>query len=567
MDGSRITAAIFTGRKCDKQSIMEKLLFMEQKNLHIWKRKIIYILLSAVVITVLTSCSVLKAQGIFFPTDEFGYWKNAARMLGTDITELPGSGHSYAPGYSILLAPAMAMIGSPVAMYRAALIINALLMLLASALFIRMVSLLFGEPGMLVLSCLTFPSYLIYMSYTISEVLLYVLFLELSCVMIRLSKGERSLPIEGFGLAVALLMTVTHYRTVGILIIYVVVCIMTFMRDRVSDKKKLIVSGTVVCLLFVAMIFYSSTGRRISIKTYNLFSLIDFFTGIMGKIFYVGASTFGIGLLGLTEVIKKRDEPFFLFFVLSFLYMIMLGSFYFVDGIRLDQPVYGRYGELFIPFLMYIGICRMAERSVTEGEITKTLVYMGIITLLLEVYVSYSGRCEYVADFVNGIDWMFGSGMPKVSTVYIIPFAVSSVMLIINMLLKKENLRVVVTACLFCAYVFIAVFLSWKHVWRFQDADRSDRQLAEKAMLLADEGKEVIFLDTPYNDYVNLIYFWTKDREINVIEGLSPEAFRTPDDAVVVTYCNYECGNQLAEKYDDSFSSTHFYLYVSNKDL
>ena len=46
-----------------------------------------------------------------------------------------------------------------------------------------------------------------------------------------------------------------------------------------------------------------------------------------------------------------------------------------------------------------------------------------------------------------------------------------------------------------------------------------------------------------------------------MIEGLAPEAFQTPDDAVIITYADYECDYQLTERYDDCMSSAHFRMY------
>lgn len=542
---------------------------MEQKASCKEKEKIQYLIFSAAVIAVLVSISVYKAQGIFFPTDEFGYWSNAAGISGNDISKLPGVVSDYAPGYSMLLVPLYIFSGSPMAMYRAALLLNAMLMLLMSVMFIRLVSFIYGKPRMFIMPCLLFPSYFIYMSYTISEVFLYVLFLVLCCVMIRISVGERSLLTIGEGLAAGLLMTVTHYRVLGIMIIYVMICILILLGDRVSGNKVLIISSVVICMLFAAMIIYSNTGGKISAKTFGLSFVVDLMMGMMGKIFYVGVSTFGTGIVALSELIKKRKEPFNLFLLLSFLYMAILGSFYFAGGTRLDQPVYGRYGELFIPILMYIGMIRMTDRRdiMIEGIVRRVLILMGMIALMLTGYVSFLGINEYVADFVNGIDWMFGKNMPKVSNVYIIPFAISGLILIVmERLLRQERSRVMVTAVLTALFVFVAVFLSWKHVWRFQDINRSDRLLAEMAMDYAGEGKDVIFLNSPYKDYVNLLYFWFEDTDINVIEGLSPEAFLTSEEAVVITYMNYECDYQLAERYDNRISSTHFDMYVSGMD-
>ncbi|MCR5604401.1 MAG: hypothetical protein K6G27_11985 [Lachnospiraceae bacterium] len=531
------------------------------------KRTIQYFLISAVITSILTIVSVIKAQGIFFPTDEFGYWSNAASILGIDWSNVTAGMSSYAPGYSLLLVPIMALGKNPVVMYMAALILNGLLLLLSTFLFMRLITIIYGEPGIWVIPCFLFPAYLVYMSYTISEVLLYALFLELCCVMARISGGERKVLLICCGVLVAALMVSVHYRTVGILVVYVFVCFLSSRGRIVSGKKSMMISAIVLCFLFAAMVFYSRTGGSIGNKDYDPAFFSDLILGAAGKIFYTGAATFGTGLIGLAEVYRRRKEPFGLFILLSFVYMVILGSFYFCGGTRMDQPVYGRYEEMFLPLLMYFGIRNMSDRNKRpereEGKaLTRAMIFMGITALMLTLYITYLGKTEYVADFVNGIDWMFGMGMPKVSTVYITPFVITSIMLVLlDKALQKEKLREVCAACFSCIFIVSAVFLSYKHVWRYQDADAADRMLAERAEAFFDDGRELIFLNSPYNDYVNLLQFWFKDKRINIIEGLSPEAFQTPENAVVITYADYECDDQLSERYDDCMSSVHFRMY------
>ncbi len=525
-----------------------------------------YLLLSGAVTLALIIVSVVRAQGIFFPTDEFGYWNNAAGILGIDWSSVTGNATSYAPGYSLLLLPLMALCKTPVGMYRGALLLNAALMILASCLLIRLIGILCGRIRLWILPCLLFPAYLIYMSYTISEVLLYVLFLGLCVLTARILREDHTAGLTGLGLLVSLLMVLVHHRTVGIAVFFVLTCLFRKMKGaKADDKKILILSVAVLVLLVAAMILYSFTGGRINAKDYTPGLAVDFLFGIAGKIFYLGASTFCVGLVGLASAFRKRKEPFFLFFLLSFAYMVLLGSFFFCGGKRMDQLVYGRYEEMFIPLFLYIGAeeLRLADQEPkTQHFPVRPILFLGIVAPVLTLYVSRIGKTEYVADFVNGIDWMFGAGMPKVSQMYIRPFLIASAgFLVLVQLQKKEKAREICALCLAGIFLFLAVFLSRKHVWLFQKADLTDRQLAVSAMELADGGREVIFLNSPYNDYVNLLQFWFGNRHIRMVEGLDPEAFQTPQDAVVITYQNYECPDQLLERYENLFSSSHFVMY------
>ncbi len=524
------------------------------------KLEIIYLIASGIITAVMITVSVIKAQGIFFPTDEFGYWENAAAILGTDWTGVTGGAKNYAIGYSAILLPIMAMTGNAVIMYRTALIINALLLILSSYLFICLIRIMYGKVTAWVLPCIVFPAYLIYMSYTISEVLLYVLFLALCLVTAKISLGKGSPMLICLGILLCGLMICVHYRTVGIAVIFVLVCIINRQKEAIPDKKLLLVSCAVLLILLIAMTFYSLTGGRIGAKVFSPMLLSDFLLGLAGKVFYLGASTFGLGIIGLTLVYKKRSNLFNLFFLLSFAYMVILASFYFCGGLRMDQPVYGRYGEMFIPLLLYIGSEEISSHSLWM----RTGIFMGITAAALTLYVTQTHKTEYVADFVNGIDWMYGEGMPKLSVAYIGPFVITTAALfVLERLSSNEKRRRICALFVACAFIFMTFFLSWKHVWRFQDMDTSDRELAENTLTFADDGKEVIFLNSPYNDYVNLIQFWFMDKKIDMTEGLDPEAFNTPRDAVVITYKNYERSDQLIARYPDRRSSAHFEMYYS----
>lgn len=527
------------------------------------RRTIKYMLIPSAVSIALIIVSVIKAQGIFFPTDEFGYWSNAAAILGTDWTGVTGGVSNYAKGYSILLLPLMAFCKNPVIMYRSALILNCLLMILASFLFIRLIRLIYGDFTVWTIPCLIFPSFLIYMSYTISEILLYVLFLELCCVTVRITREDNNTGLICLGVMISALMVFTHYRTAGIAVIFAVTCFQVSKKKTLSDKKTFLIAVIVLALLLISMVFYSLTGRIIIAKQLSPGLIVDFLLGSAGKIFYLGVSTFGVGIIGAAVTFKKRSEPFSSFFLLSFAYMVMLGTFFFCDGIRLDQPVYGRYGEIFIPLFLYIGAKEICEN---DKKWDNVIIFMGISAIALTIYVMFTEKIEYVPDFVNGIDWLFLTGMPRLSEVYIKPFFVASAgLFILNRLLQKEKARNICAICMIAVFLFSSVSLSQKHIWHFQDLDVTDRQLAESALEAAGKDREVIFLNSPYNDYVNLLQFWFGDKKIELTEGLASEAFATPKDAVVITYGNYECDSQLLARYTDVTSSAHFEMYHNSE--
>ena len=67
---------------------------------------------------------VKKNEYILVMNDEFGYWSNAASIIGLNWDDLIKYTPYYSMGYSFFLVPIMILIKNPILMYLVAIILN-----------------------------------------------------------------------------------------------------------------------------------------------------------------------------------------------------------------------------------------------------------------------------------------------------------------------------------------------------------------------------------------------------------------------------------------------------------
>ena len=538
------------------------------------------ILINSIIVLISLACFMPKACGIFFPQDEFGYWGNAARLTGYDWSELLAKQSSYAYGYSLLLLPLMRVFSKPILMYKAALCLNVILTVVASGMISGLILRLdkdFERSKMdTLIICLIsslFPPLLIYMHYTIAESLIFVEFYALCHVMLDISDGRIDAVRLISGGVIGLIMILTHYRTVGLLFIFFVCVILSFLFGKSDEDKnkqqRITTLGPILfaVLMTVAMFVCGHIGIYFGKREYDLAGLAAFAAGIIGKLLYIGCSTFGLGLIGVYFIFKERSRAFNFFIMLGLIYMIFLGSFYFSKApafVRLDHIIYGRYDELFIPLLIYFGLSYMLDAKRSGKVVMGTVIIMGAIAVLLTFFVNKAGITEYVRDFVSGVDWMFLGKMPMIADVYERPFIIASIGLgALYYFLNNKGARAFVMSLVVLIFIAVAFFMTYEHVYTYQEMDASDLEISDEVKTQLDNGKKLYFLDSPYNDYINLMQFWLMDTPIHITEGLDANAYDTPPDAVVITHSNYEDPEQLLKRYSHNESSAHFVIYYN----
>ena len=115
-------------------------------------------------------------------------------------------------------------------------------------------------------------------------------------------------------------------------------------------------------------------------KLKDIFTSLDGFAravaGFLGKVFYVGVATLGVGAIGLYQCVKggiilagKRKEEqglintIGLFVGLSVIFALGINTIFMVSHTRVDCVIYGRYTEYVIGPLLLMGFLYLFSKA------------------------------------------------------------------------------------------------------------------------------------------------------------------------------------------------------------
>lgn len=132
------------------------------------------------VITVLSCIHIREADYIFVINDEFGYWAHAISAVGYDWKELIFTTPYYTWGYSIWLIPIIALLPTPAAWYKAAILLNVLFLILSYFFCYQTGRRLFREADERVVAAVSvlvviYPANIVYAQAAWTETLSYLL--------------------------------------------------------------------------------------------------------------------------------------------------------------------------------------------------------------------------------------------------------------------------------------------------------------------------------------------------------------------------------------------------------
>ena len=277
------------------------------------------------------------------------------------------------------------------------------------------------EPGIKVLvsgAAALYPAWIFYMQMTMTEALLIFVFILITYLFYRLMEKQK------ISTAIALVVSLiygysVHMRTVGVVIACVLVCLYRLVREKGNRKALFILLGA--CVLLGGLAFYLKNHTIATVYTYaeasdlagndygsqwgkiaaifTLAGMKSFLWSVLGKLYYLGISSFGTFYWALVWCAKesicliraKREETqprqwLALFVLLAVIGQVLICSIYMYNPGKIDGLVYGRYDELFVPVTIMIGIMVMSRsRFLIPVTVLIGTVLGGITFLLLKV--------------------------------------------------------------------------------------------------------------------------------------------------------------------------------------
>lgn len=364
------------------------------------KKAVLYLAAQMLLCFCLCQYGLQRVFGFSLFPDEFGYWAPAAKLLGWDWSETVSLGSYYSFGYSLILTPILSFVKDSVAAYRAAVVVNMLLMCISLGLMYRLTRKVFpdmqGPVAALVCGiAVLYPAWIFYVQMTMTEALLLFLYLLICNLLFYLFEKPRAL--TAIALAAALIyIYLVHMRGIGTLAAGGMVLALEYWRSQNREAKKKIVFLLVLMAFLFAVglgmknlvidgLYQRADAGTLRVNDYSgqwekLRSLCSargilfFLLGLAGKLLYLGVSTFGLAWRGLwyagkrarMSLKEKNANPIWLFLFLASAAQLGVTVIYTLWSVdtgsdRLDLFVHGRYCELIVPPLIVLGIRQILD--------------------------------------------------------------------------------------------------------------------------------------------------------------------------------------------------------------
>lgn len=536
---------------------------------------------------------------ILFP-DEFGYWAAAAELKGYDWSEVTSLGSYYSYGYSLLLYPVFLLAKDSVLLYRIAVYGNFVLLILGFFLLYLLMKKLFPkreskELLLLAMSGILYSSWIFYMQLTLSEILLMSLYLLISYMFLKyLEKPKQSTAVL---LAAALVyLYFVHMRTIGIAIAGVIILLLLLIFHPEYRKSVAIAAGMGILLLaggiwlksyMLDSLYSAAAETAIAVNDYSgqadklrslltLDGLYRLFVSCIGKLFYLGISTFGLFYFGMIYIIRQavlsvqykfKKNLFYLFLLLSILGQFMVAAVYMMDGAYVDTVLYGRYNEIFLPIVICLGLVYMLKTKKLVRKGLALAVTQGVFAAFAVHYweqaaLAFRHGC-FIVGLVFAIDrWNFDSAAFLAEALTAGTFLIGLTIVIV-MLIKKNRQWYWILSILMLLQLGIGLKASQDYIYLHNSYNYRDILLGQDIKEMAEQGKQIYFLNSREDaEYIELLQFAMQE---NIIHLLSEEESGfLPEYSAVITYKSNERQKLFRDNYEKELESTHFYLFYND---
>lgn len=418
---------------------------------------------------------VTRIFGFTLFPDEFGYWSPAAAAAGYDWSGVTAYGSYYSFGYGLILTPILWIGQNALWTYRFALGVNAFLLAAAFILLLKITGRMVPQspPAQRILSAgiaVCYPTWLLYMNMTMTEILLVFCFLLVCMLLLRYLERPTLGRFAAAGLGAVYLYTV-HMRSIPVLCACVG-CMTWFWiaeagqsrrrilrnpeehapsgkaesisegwtepekKSRAASWIRLLAAPVIVGAAFLsagylknmiqASVYGKTDGALLSVNDYRgqLSNIRGLFTrdgfaelivSLLGKVYYLSFASFGLFFAGIWFFIKKmtkkgsenRDRIFSLFLLLSAAGEILVCAVYTRGYGRIDGLCYGRYDEQLLPVFMAFGC--FAILNMKHVPIYGAAVILGglPVTAMLEFVVKQHGLTNINGGyFIAGLSYL-----------------------------------------------------------------------------------------------------------------------------------------------------------------
>jgi len=504
---------------------------VEEKGNNILGDKETKILVSLALLVFMVHIWHVTEIGIFsILDDEFGYWGIAAYFAGLDwsdaISEIP----YYSYGYSLLLVPLFWIFDNPIYMYKAAIILNGILISGSFLLCYDTVKKLLNNVNTYILMGISFaiamyPAYSAYSSIAWPECLLIFIFWLLTWCFLDLDREAPNYKFFLIGL-LSIYMYTVHQRTLGILIASILVVLTMKILNNINYKQLLLVMLPIVFLLFLHVYIkeivqsnvwllgsdasltndYSAQVGKLS-QLMTAEGLINALRVFSGQFFYIGAASFLIAYFGLIELVKRLGETLmtatknrqidslhkqhiylYAFLCIAFVLSIAINIIFMINPTRLDNLFYGRYIEMIIGPLILLGFVFLIYNSINSSHtFWFVLISFIVLSFVAHFIIEFSGLDAFHSVQATGLQFItLGVMFPSLLAIMVCRLLYLSIA-------KKNEIKTLFSLLLLSFCFFLSGQLIVGHI---TDGNQDSMEIIEVAEYLKtlDNRKPLYFL-------------------------------------------------------------------------
>ncbi|HJD46113.1 MAG TPA: hypothetical protein H9909_04645, partial [Candidatus Mediterraneibacter norfolkensis] len=358
-------------------------------------------------------------------------------------------------GYSLLLAPLFHIFHSSTTIYRIAVALNIVLLVLSYLVSCKCAFRLFPDISkkILVFFCLLssfYGGYIFDVNITWAEpLLLFVFWLLVLTLTNYFDTGSLYLLI--ISIAESIYLYAIHQRTLGVVIALFLVFFSHFLISSERSHRKYVFLILIIFLIFFAVVTavkgnlvnsiwspsFSTSSSNLNDYSGQIGKVISFFTsgdffvsvikGFLSKTFYLLCASGLLILWGMYFIVYKNfhsdlknapSQMIYIFCFLSVLALEGISALYVNNSSRLDTVLYGRYAEFAAAPLILFGLCFLYQNMGT----TKVLLSGIFIYLLLSLTATgqlFEGSGNmYLSSVVGNI--FYDSATDRMNTGYLI---------------------------------------------------------------------------------------------------------------------------------------------------
>lgn len=371
-------------------------------------------ILTAALLSWLCCMNLSKLNYIAVLNDEFGYWGTAVSMAGYDWKDLIAETPYYSYGYSLLLLPIILLLPTPVLWYKAAILLNAVLLYLSYFICCDIGKRIFGKTDRKLICFVSlvvaiYPGNITYAQVAWSETLQYFLIWCVTWLVVRLEERFSSGKLLAT-VTLLLYLYCVHNRNIGVAAVGVVTLLLIVIRHRKMAIWMFIpvfgLAGGYFLLKWVkdyevTKLWSNSASSALNNVNLDGNTLLIYFRKLVenpdlygwslyGKLFYLLLAT-GFSLPAMLLFCTKgwykaaRNRVFGRYSVSKFWCMTILFAMWLLTAIQMldwsvrkDMIVYARYMEHVLGPALFLGLMYLScnTKRIRRGTLLAAMVFL-----------------------------------------------------------------------------------------------------------------------------------------------------------------------------------------------